>query len=68
MKAEFFTGWPAMSPETTLTVTHRQQKPRMLNLLSQPPPPDEKTVRRLNALASNPPFCKLHRVRKHDTL
>jgi len=68
MRAEFFTSWSAMSPEATLIVTHRQQKPRMINLLPPPSPPDEKTVRWLNALASQPPFCKLHRVRKHDTL
>jgi hypothetical protein len=40
----------------------------MIKLLSPPPQPDEKTVRRLNALASEQPFCKLHRVKKHDTL
>jgi hypothetical protein len=68
MRAEFFSSWPAMSPEAMLTVTHHQQKPRMISLLPPPSPPDEKTVRRLNALASNPPFCKHHRVRKHDTL
>jgi hypothetical protein len=67
MRAEFLTSWPAMNPEA-LIVTHRQQRPRMINLPPPPTPPDEKTVRRLNALASKPPFCKLHRVRKHDTL
>jgi len=40
----------------------------MIKLLSPPLPPDEKTIRRLNALASELPFCRLHRVKKHDTL
>ncbi|HLX67615.1 MAG TPA: hypothetical protein VKR41_11490 [Puia sp.] len=68
MRAEFLTGSPAMSSQTMLIVRPRRQKSRMIKLLSPPLPPDEKTIRRLNALASELPFCRLHRVKKHDTL
>jgi hypothetical protein len=68
MRAEFFTGSPAMSSQAMLIVRPRRQKSRMIKLLSPPLPPDEKTVRQLNALASKLPFCRLHRVKKHDTL
>jgi hypothetical protein len=32
------------------------------------PPPDEKTIRELNELASRRPFCAFRKVRRHDTL
>ena len=31
-------------------------------------PPDELTIRELNALARKHPFCILYKARKHDTL
>jgi hypothetical protein len=40
----------------------------VIKLMTPPPPPDENMVRRLNALAAQQPFCKQHRVKKHDTL
>jgi hypothetical protein len=68
MRAQFFTSWPAMIPEATLTARPRRQKPGVIKFLGPPPPPDEKTVRRLNALAKKHPFCRLHRVKNHDPL
>jgi hypothetical protein len=64
MRAESFTGWP----EVTLTARPRLQKPGVIKLLTPPSPPDDKTIRRLNALAAKQPFCRFHRVNKHDTL
>jgi hypothetical protein len=68
MRAESLTGWPAVIPETTLIATPGRQKPGVIKMLSSPPQPDEKTIRRLNALAAKQPFCGLHRVKKHDML
>ncbi|HTR28818.1 MAG TPA: hypothetical protein VMH27_06085 [Puia sp.] len=68
MRAESFTSWPKMIPEARLTAGPRRQKQGVIKLLAPPPQPDEKTVRQLNALANKPPFCRLHRVKKHDTL
>jgi hypothetical protein len=56
-----------MIPDATLTTRPRRQNPGVIKLLKAPPP-DEKTIRSLNALAAKQPFCKLHRVKKHDTL
>jgi hypothetical protein len=68
MKANSLKTWPAMVPESTLTAKPRQQRPGVIKLLTHPAPPDDKTIRRLNALAAKHPFCILHRVKKHDTL
>jgi hypothetical protein len=46
---------------------HRQ-KPGVVKLLPSPPPPDEKTLIELNALAAKHPFCTLHKAKKHDPL
>jgi hypothetical protein len=51
----------------SLTAKARRQSTSVVKL-STPPPPDEKTIRRLNKLAAQYPFCALHRVKKHDTL
>jgi hypothetical protein len=40
----------------------------VIKLLTPPSPPDDKTICRLNALAAKQPFCRFHRVKKHDTL
>lgn len=37
-------------------------------LFLAPPPPDEKTVERLNELASRAPFCTYHKHKKGDLL
>lgn len=52
--------------EMSLTAKARRQSTGVVKLLT--PPPDEKTIRRLNKLAAQYPFCVLHRVKKHDTL
>ena len=53
---------------TAHSATTRKNKPGLIKLLNAPAPPDEATVRKLNELATRQPFCKLHRVRKHDLL
>jgi hypothetical protein len=68
MKASSLKTWPTVVPESKLTAKPRQQKPGVVKLLTQPAPPDDKTIRRLNALAAKHPFCILHRVKKHDML
>jgi hypothetical protein len=68
MRVESLTSWPKMIPEATLTARPRRQKPGVIKLMTPPPPPDENMVRRLNALAAKQPFCKQHRVKRHDTL
>jgi hypothetical protein len=68
MKANSLKTWPTMVPESKLTAKPRQQKPGVVKLLAHPAPPDDKTIRRLNALAAKQPFCVLHRVKRHDTL
>jgi hypothetical protein len=57
-----------MIPEAASATRPRRQNQGVIKLLISPPPPDEKTIRSLNALAAKQPFCKLHRVKKHDTL
>ena len=32
------------------------------------PPPDEATVKHLNALAAASPFCRIHKAKQNDTL
>jgi hypothetical protein len=55
--------------EASLIARPRRQKSGVVKLLMPPTtPPDEKTIRQLNALAAKQPFCRLHRVKKHDTL
>jgi hypothetical protein len=68
MRVESLTSWPKIIPEATLTARARRQKPGVVKLLTPPPPPDQKTIKQLNMLASNQPFCRLHRVKKHDPL
>jgi hypothetical protein len=53
---------------TAYTTTAKKTRPGLLKLLTPTAPPDEATVRKLNELATRPPFCKLHRVKKHDLL
>ena len=67
MKTNSPKTWPAMVPESILTAKPRP-RPGVIKLLTHPAPPDDKTIRRLNALAAKHPFCVLHRVKKHDTL
>jgi len=68
MRAESLTNWPKIAPESKLIAKTRRQKPGVVKLMTPPAPPDEKTIRQLNKLAAKQPFCKLHRVKKHDPL
>jgi hypothetical protein len=68
MRAEPTTSEFMMIAKATLTARPRRQKPGVIKLLMPPAPPDEKTIRGLNALAAKRPFCQLHRVKKHDPL
>ena len=65
-------NWPALLPERSLIVYNpgkaQKQKPGVVKLMPPVPPPDEHTVRELNALASRHPFCAFRKVRRHDML
>ncbi len=70
MKTNILATRPITLLEYTLTAFNstksRRQKPGVVKLL--PPPPDEKKVMELNALAAKHPFSVLHKVKKHDPL
>ena len=72
MKTKTLTAWPSLhlepSIKSTMTAypTSRKSKPGVVKLLPTPEPPDEATIRQLNALANQHPFCRLHQVKKHE--
>jgi hypothetical protein len=71
MKPSTLALLPPQLSESTLTAYSsktQRQKPGIVKLMPPPVPPDEKTIRELNALASKHPFCRLHSVKRHDTL
>jgi len=72
MKAKPLATWPALLPEKTLVAYNpskaQRQKPGSIKLMSAVPPPDEKTIRELNELASKLPFCAFRKSRRHDIL
>jgi len=72
MKTKLLADWPALLPEKSLTAypTKGQQRQTqgVIKLMPPVPPPDEKTIRELNELASTRPFCTFRKVRRHDTL
>jgi len=39
-----------------------------VKLMPPTTPPDETTIRKLNDLASTPPFCTFRKARRHDML
>jgi len=64
-------SWPALLPESTMTVhpgKSIRSKPGLVKRITLPAPPDEATIQKLNDLAAKHPFCSLHRVKKHETL
>lgn len=66
-----FTPWPALLPESTLTVrtaTTKQSRSGLIKRLDAPAPPDEITIQQLNELATKQPFCTPYKVKKHDML
>lgn len=71
MQTKSLVTWPSILSEPSLTSFNKtmpRQRQGIVKLLPAPPPPDEKTIRELNALAAQPPFCHLHTVKKHDPL
>lgn len=69
MKTKSLTSLSALQPEHSLTA-HKTQRPKqgVVKLMPPTPPPDEKTIRELNRLASSRPFCAFRKVRRHDML
>jgi hypothetical protein len=71
MTTNSLSDWQLTAPEHSmkaLSTTSRRQKSGVVKLITHPSPPDEHTIRRLNALASRKPFSTPHKVKKHDTL
>jgi hypothetical protein len=73
MKPKSIQSWSAVPTESTRNASmtaysSRKNKPGLVKSLTPPVKPDEATIRKLNELATKPPFCKLHRVKKHDLL
>jgi hypothetical protein len=71
MTTNSLSNWPSIAPEHTmkaLSTRSRRQKSGVIKLITSPAPPDENTIRKLNALASRRPFNIQHKVKKHDTL
>jgi hypothetical protein len=71
MTTNSLSNWSSIAPERTMVVLgtrSRRQKSGVVKLITSPAPPDENTIRHLNALASRRPFCTQHKVKKHDTL
>jgi hypothetical protein len=73
MKTKALKAWPSLLPEpalkSTMTAypTSRKSNPGVVKILPTPEPPDEATISRLNSLANQHPFCRLHQVKKHET-
>lgn len=63
---------PAILIENSLVVYNpgksQKRAQGVIKLMPPVPPPDERTIRELNALASQPPFCAFRKVRRHETL
>jgi hypothetical protein len=74
MTTNSLSNWPSIAPARTertmkvLSIRSRRQKSGVVKLITSPAPPDENTIRHLNALASRRPFNTPHKVKKHDTL
>ena len=71
MKTNSINAWPLALPDSTMstfTVKPRRNRPGNEKLLAPPSPPDEETIRRLNALAAQKPFCNCHKVKERDLL
>jgi len=52
---------PVSSPLTVLPTAKIVKHPRAQKHEAAPPPPDEETILRLNAMAKQKPFCVRHR-------
>jgi hypothetical protein len=70
MKTNSLAIWPTVLAETPMTAYTKTPRPRQGVIKLMPPtaPPDEATIQKLNELAAKQPFCRLHKVKKHDML
>jgi hypothetical protein len=72
MKKKSIATWPAHLSESSIAIYNPAKSQKrtsgVVKLMPSVPPPDEKTIRDLNALASMPPFCTFRKARRHDTL
>jgi len=72
MKKKSLATWPALLPESSIAIYNpgksQKRSSAMVKLMQSTPPPDEKTIRDLNKLASTPPFCTFRKARRHDML
>ncbi|MBN8853415.1 MAG: hypothetical protein J0H07_16275 [Sphingobacteriales bacterium] len=72
MKEKSLATWPALLPESSIPIYNpgksQQRSSGVVKLLQSVPPPNEKTIRDLNALASTPPFCTFRKARRYDML
>jgi len=72
MTTKSLASWPAHLPEKALTAYNpgksQRQKQGVVKLMPPVSPPNEKTIRELNELASRRPFCAFRKVRRHDML
>ena len=68
MNTKSLATWPSQTTMTAFFSTSRKSRNGVVKLLEPPVPPNEETIRRLNDLAHRFPFCRLHRVKKHELL
>jgi hypothetical protein len=70
MKHNAISAIPASPPMTALTTAKIVRHPRSKKIKDQfsLDPPDEDTLRRLNAMAKQYPFCILHRGNNNSGL
>jgi hypothetical protein len=70
MKSKSHVSMSLQLPESNLVVYSAPRKHRSSSVKLIPPPvqPDEKTIRRLNKLAQQHPFCLHYKVKKYDLL
>lgn len=69
--SNYLITWPTLVPESNMTIhtgKSRRNKPGLVKRLDMPAPPDQVTIQKLNELAAKPPFCALHKVKKHEML
>jgi hypothetical protein len=71
MKTNSINARPPELSESTINAygqQTRRSRTGAIKLLQPPTPPDEATIRRLNELAQQNPFCTLYRCKKYDLL
>ncbi|HLZ87848.1 MAG TPA: hypothetical protein VKQ52_11425 [Puia sp.] len=74
MKINSINAWPTTLPalpESTIATygtKTRRNRPGVAKPFAPPAPPDEETIRRLNALAAKNPFCTPYKAKKHELL